>query len=111
MRSWLEPAVELRLGKIRRRLAQDLVGLTQLAHLALQRADPLTLVRARTGALSSVALHLAHPGPQRLRRAADLARDRTDRCPLRGMLAPMLVHHTHGRCRTSGENFFVRCCS
>lgn len=38
-RSWPEPAVELRLGKIRRRLAQDLVGLAQLPDLALKLLD------------------------------------------------------------------------
>src|SRR3546814_8424607 len=38
-RSWLEPAVELRLGKIRGCLAQDLVGLPKLAILALQRSE------------------------------------------------------------------------
>src|SRR5688500_2659587 len=40
MRSWPEPAVELRLGKIRGRLAQDLVGLAQLAHFPLEILDP-----------------------------------------------------------------------
>ena len=33
---------------------------------------------------------------QRLRRAADLGRDRHDRCPLRGVLAAVLQHHPHG---------------
>src|SRR5690606_16837613 len=48
-RSWLEAAVELRLGKIRRCLAQDLVGLPQLAYLALERLHPRPLVRRQAG--------------------------------------------------------------
>src|SRR5215470_1162809 len=35
------PAVELRLGKISRRLAQDLIGLAKLPVLALQRLEPV----------------------------------------------------------------------
>ena len=41
MRSWPEPAVELRLGRISARLAQDLVGLPQVAILPLQGFQPL----------------------------------------------------------------------
>jgi hypothetical protein len=39
-----------------RRLAQDLVGLTQLADFALQRFDPLALVRRRAWAYARIAL-------------------------------------------------------
>src|SRR6201984_329820 len=47
-RSWLEPAVELRLGKICRRLPQDLIRLAQLTVLALERLDTLALFGCRT---------------------------------------------------------------
>ena len=56
-----------------RRLAQDLVGLTKLANLALQGPDPLSIVRRRAGSGTAVTLGLTHPAPQRLHRAADLA--------------------------------------
>jgi hypothetical protein len=55
-------AVELRLRKISRRLAQDLVCLTQLANLTFERLDALALVGCRTKAQALVALGLAHPG-------------------------------------------------
>src|SRR5690606_5688114 len=49
--AWLEAAAELRLGEIRRCLAQDLVGLPQFPYLALQR---LHHRRAAGGADTSV---------------------------------------------------------
>ena len=58
-RSWPEPAVELRLGKIRAGLAQDLVGLAKLPVLALQRLHPLALVGRRASSTALVALGLA----------------------------------------------------
>ena len=99
----LRPAVELRHGKIGRRLAQDLVGLSQFADLALQRLDSLALVRRRTGPLALIALGLAHPVAQRLARTADLARDRADRRPLRAVLAWWSSTIRTARSRTSGE--------
>ena len=77
------------------RLAQDLVGLPQLAVLPLQRLEPLALVRRRTRPDAAVALRLLHPLVQRLRRAADLARNRDDRRPARRMLALVIQHHPH----------------
>ena len=56
---------------------------------------------ARRGAMAAgvfillVALGLPDPAPQRLRRAADLRRDRADRRPLRGVLPFVLEHHPH----------------
>lgn len=67
--------------------------MAQLPHLTLQRLDPLLLVRCWTGALALITLGLPNPVPQRLGIAADLRRDRTDRRPLRGMLAFVLEHH------------------
>jgi hypothetical protein len=57
--------------------------------------DPLTLFRRCAGPLTSVALGLPHPLPERLSGAADLGRDRADRGPLRRMIAPVLQHHPH----------------
>jgi hypothetical protein len=71
-------------GEIRAGLAQDLVGLAQLAVLALQRD---------AGFAAGISLGLVHPTAQRLGRTADLGRDRHDRCPLRGVLRSMLTHH------------------
>ena len=50
-----------RLGEIGRRLAQDLVGLAQLANLPLQRLEPRLLLARRP----VVALGVAQPLPQR----------------------------------------------
>src|SRR5829696_7884703 len=86
-RSSSERAVELRQGKIRARLAQDLVGLTQLAVLALQRLQLLGDFDRHAGTLAAVDLRLLHPLVQRLRRTADLLRDRHNRRPARGMLS------------------------
>src|SRR3954454_12159128 len=89
------PAVEVRHRKIRGRLAQDLVGLAQLAVLALQRSDAFLLGRGRAGAPALIALGLANPAAQGLRRAADLGGNRADRSRLRGVLALVVEHHPH----------------
>src|SRR3954469_17369230 len=68
-------------------------GLAQLAHFALQRSDALVLGRGRAGAPALVALGLANPVAQRLRRAADLGGNRADRGRLRGVLALVVEHH------------------
>jgi hypothetical protein len=80
-------------GEIRAGLAQDLVGLAQLAVLALQRFEALTLIGRDAGFAAGISLGLVHPTAQRLGRTADLGRDRHDRCPLRGVLRSMLTHH------------------
>src|SRR5690606_1683458 len=92
---WPEPAVELRLGKIRARLAQDLVGLSKLAVLALQGLEFRRHIRGNSGANATVALRLLHPLMQRLRRAADLGGDRRDRRPARGMLDFVMQNQPH----------------
>src|SRR5437868_10673494 len=93
MRSWLVSAVELRQGKIRRCLAQDLVRLAQLAVLAFERLDALALVRCRPRPDALVTLSLPHPVAQCLARAADLLGNRVDCRPLRGVLALVIQDH------------------
>src|ERR687890_763856 len=108
MPSWLEAAVELRLGKIRAGLAQDLISLAQFTHLPLERLDPL-LVRARwPGAKTLITLRLPHPVAQRLARAADLGCNRPDRLILRGVLVPVLENHPD---RPLADLWGIRGCS
>src|SRR5690625_7201511 len=75
-------AVELRLRKIGAGLAQDLVGLAQLTHLALERLDLFAFFRGGTGLQAQIPLGLADPVEKRLVGAADLLGHRTDRSPL-----------------------------
>ena len=91
-RGWIKWAVELRLGKVGRCLAQDLIGLPEFAVFPLQCLDPVTILRRLAGSRTAVTLGLPDPAPQRLRRAADLRRDRIDRFPLRGVVALMIQH-------------------
>lgn len=77
MRSWLEPAVELRLGKVRGSLAKDFVGLAKLAVFAFLSLEFRRHIRRHTGSLATVALGLLLPLMQHLRRAADLAEQTT----------------------------------
>src|SRR5690606_22987220 len=82
-------------GQKRRRLAQDLVGLAQLAHFALQGLDPRLLIRRQPGPKPAVALGPTDPSPQRLRLAADLPGHRRDRRPLGAVLALVIQDHPH----------------
>ena len=59
--SFADRAVELCLGKIGRRLLQDLVGRAQLLVLALQLLDPGLVGAASAGPVSCVALRLQAP--------------------------------------------------
>src|SRR6476659_5297710 len=93
-------------GQICAGLAQDLVGLAQLAVLALQRLQAFTIIRRNPGLLVLVGLSLVHPPPQRLCCAADLRRNRHDRCPLRGMLAPMFDYHPDGALPNFGRKMW-----
>src|SRR5262249_9206482 len=95
-RASLRSAVELRLGEIRRRLAQDLVGALELTILALQFLHPLALGRRQPRPLARVTLGISHPAPQRLRRAPQLLRNRADRRPLRAVLLLVLLHQPDG---------------
>ena len=51
---------------------------------------------ACAAAEESVALGPPHPAAQRLSRAADLARNRVDRRPLRRMFRLVVKYHAHG---------------
>src|SRR6476469_3197653 len=90
--SW---AVELRLGKIRQRLAQDLVGLAQLAVLAFKGLDPGAVLRRGAAAKALVTFGLPHPAAKRLAGASDLTGNRVNRCPLRRMLGLVIQNHPH----------------
>src|SRR5580704_238409 len=75
----LVSAVELRPGKIRARLAQDLIGLAKLPVLPLEGLEPGCHIARQARLVPAVALGLLHPLIQRLRHAAYLARYRDDR--------------------------------
>src|SRR5438874_2518964 len=77
-------------------LRQDLIGLAQFPVLALQRLDPIAVMRCGTGPQTLVALGPPHPAAQRLSRAADLASNRVDRRPLRRMFRLVVKYHAHG---------------
>src|SRR5690606_42117831 len=93
--SRLEPAVELRLGKIRGRLAQDLVGLAQLTHLTFQRLDPPALAAGLAFTFASTPLGLAYPTAQCFGGTTDLGRNRANRCPFRLVVALMFQYQSN----------------
>ncbi len=74
---------------------QDLVGPAQLAHLALEFLDALLLTGRGLLACAAVSVALAHPAPQRLGRAADLARSRLNGRLLRRVLVLGDKDHAH----------------
>src|SRR5712671_156337 len=56
-------------------------------------------IRSRSsvvGPKTPVPFSLGDPGVKGLRRASDLRRNRHDRCPLRGVIAPVLDRQPHG---------------
>src|ERR1700677_1848208 len=108
MRSWLVSAVELRLGKIGASFAQDLIGSAKLAVLPLQDLELGGYVRGQARLAPAVALGLANPLMQRLRSAADLARNRDQRCPTRRMFMLMIQNHPH-RAGSHLRRELVRC--
>jgi hypothetical protein len=67
----------------------------RLTDLVLQRLDPVAFVRRQAGRLLLVALGLANPTAKRLGIAADLARNRRNRGPLRGLLSLVIKHRPH----------------
>jgi hypothetical protein len=86
-------AVELRHRKIGARLAQDLVGLPKLTVLPLEGLQLLGHLGRNAGPLSAVDLGFPDPVMQRLRRAADLGRNRGYRRPARRVLAGVIQNH------------------
>ena len=63
--------------------------------LTLEHLDPLAFIRRQARSLAYVALGLANPTAKRLGSAADLARNRHDRGPLRAVLSLVIKHHPH----------------
>ena len=100
-------AVELRLGKIRGRLAQDLVGLSQFAVLAFQRLQLVRYLDQNPSPLTAVDLGLLQPLLQRLGRAADLLRNGNHRCPPRRVIALVIQHHPYRSLADFRRNLFV----
>ena len=88
-------AVELRLSEKRAGELKDLVGLSQLLDLSLQRLDALLLGAGRASWLSAATLVFAHPAAQSFSCTADFGGNRADRRPLRFVFALMLQHHAH----------------
>src|SRR5690606_31030065 len=108
MPSWLEAAVELRLGKIRGRLAQDLVGLAQLTHLSFQGLDPLAFAAGLAFTFTAITLGLAHPTAQRFGCTTHLGGNRADRCPLRLVVVLMFPYQSN-RSLTHFRGILRRC--
>jgi hypothetical protein len=102
-RSMLPMGSKLRLGKIRRRLAQNFVGLTQSTDFPSKHLDPIALGSRLVRPRSLLPLGLAHPFAEGLRRAADLGGDRTDRRPSRRVLAPVIPAPSEPRARGPRE--------
>jgi hypothetical protein len=71
-------AVELLPGKIRARLAQDLIGLAKLPVLPLEGLEPGCHIARQARFVPAVALGLLHPLIKRLRRAPNLVCYRDD---------------------------------
>jgi hypothetical protein len=72
-------AVELRLSKIRRGFAKDLVGLSKFTNLTLKLFNPRNLSAGRSRTLAAIALDLPHPDAKAIRRTAQFTRDRRQR--------------------------------
>jgi hypothetical protein len=83
------------LGKIRRRLAQDLVGLTQLADVAFQRLHLVSDLGRDASALAAVHLRLLYQLMHRLRNAADLLDNGIYRRPSPWVIALVIQHHPY----------------
>ena len=86
-----------RVPPVRKRggLPQKFVRTLQVDHFALQSFQLGALVGRQAGAAAGVSFGLPHPLAQRLTCAPDLARDRFDRRPLRGMFGSVLPYHPH----------------
>src|SRR5690348_8292792 len=110
MRSSLAAAVELRLGKKRRRLAQNLIGAPELRVLPLQLLDPLTVGQSCIAMRIGCSLRTPHPVVERLRCAADLLGYGLHRCPARGVLVHVLLEQAY-RPVTHFSRIFLRCVS
>src|SRR5438445_6536827 len=63
--------------------------------LPFEFPQPFPLGGGQAVALPSITLALPNPFAERLRRTAELRRNRRHRRPLRSVLAPVLPHHPH----------------
>ena len=70
--------------------------MSEFAVLRLNLLKFISDVRWRFGSLPTVALRLGDPAMQRLRRAADLARDQGNRRPSRAVFAFVIQRHPNG---------------
>jgi hypothetical protein len=77
------------------RFTQDLIGAAQFLHLALEQLQALSVITGLRRWSRSSARLLTAPAAQRIRRAADLPRNRGHRRPLRHVIAPVLADHTY----------------
>jgi hypothetical protein len=82
-----------RSARQRRRLLQDFVGAFQFEVLTLEHLESLALVGRQTGALTAVALRLAHPASKSLRGNTVFLADRSNPRPLRRVLGGMIEDH------------------
>ena len=76
-------------------LRRILVRLSKLSVLALQRLQLLGHIGRNASPLAAIDVRLLHPIQKRLRRAADLGRNRNDRRPSRRMLMFVVQHQPH----------------
>ena len=67
------------LGKIRRSLGQDLIGLPKFAHLAFKLFDPRLFGTRLARPLATITLDLAHPSAKAVRRTPQFTRNRRQR--------------------------------
>ena len=99
----LRSAVELRLGKIRGRLPQNLVRALQLADFALQLFQPLALVGRQAGCAGRRRVRPAAPTAAASPSCIPASRRSTRSPPTATDARRVLAHQPNARSRTSGE--------
>lgn len=81
--------------KIRLRLLQNLVSLTEFAHLTLQLLNPGFLSRRLTPPLATIALSLTHPNPKAVQRTTQSTCNRRQRRSFALILIAVFHHQPH----------------
>ena len=90
-------AVELRLGKIGRSLAKNIVTAAKLTNFLFQLFEALALIRRQPGITYAViALMLTEPGPEGIRAAANFGGDGVDGCIFRAIFTALFLQHSYG---------------
>ena len=79
------------LGKICRRLLQDLIGDAKLLILSLQCLEPILVRAAQPRSRTGIALRLLAPDPQAIRRASQLGCDRLKRCVVAAIVVTVFL--------------------